>query len=89
LPDLFFDAVPIWNAFIELNASRTVGFGVSNIPYSEITNWLDENLVFSLEDRQHYRKFIGIVDSIWVGHMNDKSSDSKSGAQPSNKRGEK
>jgi hypothetical protein len=84
LPDLFFDAVPIWNAFIELNSSRTVGFGVSNIPYSEITNWLDENMISSLEERRHYRKFIGIVDNIWVGHMNEKSSDSKSGAKNNN-----
>jgi hypothetical protein len=81
---LFFDAVPIWNAFIELNSSRTVGFGVSNIPYSEITNWMDENLIKTLEERNHFRKFIRLVDEIWVGHMNEKSS--KSGAKSNNQK---
>jgi hypothetical protein len=70
---LYYDAVPIWNAFRDLSSSRSTGFSISHIPYSEITNWLDENIITSLEERKHYRYFIGFIDNIWVGHMNEKS----------------
>ena len=72
MPDLFFDAVPFWNAFQELSASRQSGFGIGHIPYSEISCWLDENDIISMETRRHYRRFISFIDGLWVGKMNEK-----------------
>lgn len=86
MPDLYFDAVPIWNAFQELSASRQSGFGIGYIPFSEVTNWLDENYITSLEDRKHYRRFISFIDNLWVGHANEKKEDKPNGAQSNRRR---
>jgi hypothetical protein len=40
---------------------------------------MDENLIKTLEERKHFRKFIMMVDEIWVGHMNEKSSKIRGG----------
>jgi hypothetical protein len=86
MPDLYFDAVPLWNAFQELSQSRQTGFSISHIPYSEVTGWLDENDIISLEQRKHYRYFIGFIDREWVGLMNEKSSSSSSSTAGANKK---
>jgi hypothetical protein len=71
-PELFFDAMPIWNAFGELSGSRQNGFSMGLIPYSEITNWLTENGIKNLEERNHFRKFINFIDENWVANLNDR-----------------
>lgn len=66
VPELFFDAMPLWRAFTELSQSRQIGFDVGYIPYSEITNWLTENGIESLEERQWRRKFINFIDEVFI-----------------------
>ena len=70
IPELFYDAVPIWNAFRDLTSSRSTAFSIGHIPYSEISDWLHENDIINLEERRHYRKFINFIDDIWVGELN-------------------
>ena len=77
IPELFFDAVPIWNAFRDLSNSRSSGFSIGYIPYSEISDWMYENDIISLEERQHYRKFINFIDDIWVGELNSRQQSSE------------
>jgi len=72
IPELFFDAVPVWNAFRDLSNSRSIGFSIGYIPYSETSNWMHENDIISLEERQHYRKFINFIDDIWVGELSSR-----------------
>lgn len=77
IPDLFYSAVPFWEAFTELSSSRQSGFGLGGIPYSEITDWLDENDIFSLEERQRYRRFINSTNNAFVNIKNESSTDKK------------
>lgn len=65
-PELFFDAVPFWEAFTDLSSSRQSGFSVGYIPYSEVTGWLDEDQIFSIEQRKLYRRMVAVIDSIYV-----------------------
>jgi len=62
MPTLFFDAVPLWNAFMNLSSSRQMGMGLGAIPYSEISAWLSENDIIGFEDRERHRRFITFVD---------------------------
>ena len=71
-PDLFWDAVIIWKAFISLSPSRQSGMGLGYIPYSEITNYLDENEIEPLEERQWMRTHIQFVDSVYIDEQNKK-----------------
>ena len=77
-PFLFMDAAPIWNGFQELSSSRQSGFSIGYIPHIQITDWLSENDIISLESRKHYRKFITFIDGLWVAHANDKKEPKKS-----------
>lgn len=73
-PELFFDAVPLWNAFRELSPSRQSGFSIGYIPYSEISSWLDEQHILNQEERIYYRKFIVFIDEIWVNCLSEKQT---------------
>jgi len=66
MPLLFLDAVPIWEAFGSLSSSRQTGFDMGAIPYSEITNWLDENSIIQFEERERYRRFITFIDGVYI-----------------------
>lgn len=65
-PELFFDAVPFWEAFTDLSSSRQSGFSTGYIPYSETTDWLNEQQILSMEERNLYRRMIAIVDKVFV-----------------------
>ncbi len=81
-PELFFDAMPIWNAFRALSSSRNSGFSIGYIPFSEISDWLSENDIISLEERRHYRQFITFIDEIWVSRLSEKQSKKQKLQQP-------
>jgi len=74
MPELYFDAVPFWIAFTQLSSSRQTGFGIGAIPYSEITNWLNENNIFRFEEREEYRRFINVIDGYYVEKKAPKSN---------------
>ncbi len=76
-PELFYEAVPFWEAFTELSSSRQSGFGLGGIPFSEITDWLNENDVFSLEQRNRYRRFINATNNAFANTKNESSGDKK------------
>lgn len=66
MPLLFSGLLPYWNAFWELSGSRSMGFGMGSIPYSEITGWLDENGVDHWQDRRDYREIIRFIDRAYL-----------------------
>jgi len=71
--DLFIEALPYWTAFAELSASRQLGMSLGPIPYSEISCWLDENLISKLEERHEYRYLISKIDNKFIELQNNKS----------------
>jgi len=77
-PELFFDAGVFWDAFSDLSASRQTGFSIGSIPYSEITGWLDEHDIISIEERNRYRKFIRVIDSAYVENKTPKTTSPES-----------
>ncbi len=76
MPDLFLEAMPYWTAFAELTNSRQLGMSLGPIPYSEISCWLDENLISKLEERHQYRYLISKIDNAFVASQN-KQQDGK------------
>ncbi len=77
MPVLFFDAVPFWEAFASLSSSRQNGFGMGNIPYSEVTGWLNENDIIRFEERERYRRFINAIDGVYVEEKTPKENKKK------------
>jgi hypothetical protein len=73
-PDLFIEAIPYWTAFAELTNSRQLGMSIGPIPYSEISSWLDENIIYQIEDRHLYRHLISKIDSEFVAIQNEKQT---------------
>lgn len=71
MPELYFDAVPFWEAFANLSSSRQSGMGLGAIPYSEITSWLTENQIISFENRERYRYFVTFIDGKYLELKND------------------
>jgi hypothetical protein len=65
-PELFYDAIPFWEAFSALSSSRQQGMGIGYIPYSEVSAYLDENEVFELEERHRFRHYIRVIDGVFV-----------------------
>jgi hypothetical protein len=65
-PELYSDAAEYWNMFIDLCNSRASGFSIGYIPFHQVTNWLDENMVFSLEERGLYRRLVAVIDNVFV-----------------------
>ena len=65
-PDLFFDAVPLWEAFNALSSSRASGFGLGYIPYSEITSYLNDQCIDTLDERTYLRTMITFIDRLFV-----------------------
>lgn len=63
-----------WKAFSELTSSRSVGFGVGAILYSEISSYLNENQIFNLDDREQYRRYINAMDSFYVKNSNESNN---------------
>ena len=63
-PHLFEDLKPYWHAFGILKTSRNTGgmAGVGFIPYSEITNYLDEAKIKIPYEREEYTKWIQYID---------------------------
>ena len=55
----------IWQAFQDLNNSRTVGFCVNPIQVSEIKAWLDIHEVSETEDKAEYFRLIKALDAVW------------------------
>ena len=72
-PELWYDAFPYWGAFNELSSSRAFGMSEGFIPYSEITNYLNENSIFMFEKRQRYRRIIMALDSAYISTQSEKS----------------
>ena len=69
-PDLFPEAAPYISAFFSLSTSRQMGFGVGYIPYSEIHSYLNENQIYSTEEREEYFRWIKFIDHLYVSNQN-------------------
>jgi hypothetical protein len=67
-PVLYEDLLPIWDAFLQLNASRQGGFGPAPILNSEILAWLDIVGYTDAEVRREFYELIRRVDSAWMHH---------------------
>lgn len=71
-PEIFPDLMLYWNAFQELTTSRDTGFGVGYIKYSEITNYLTEELIFEYSERREWIHWIQTIDRLWVKMQSEK-----------------
>ena len=63
---VFEDLRPIWDAFLELSASRPHGFGPSSIPISEIAAWF---ALYGPDDRptrRMWHSLIRALDAVWL-----------------------
>jgi len=45
--------------------------GLGPIPYTAVTNYLDENCVFGWEDREDFRFFIRILDNEYLSAQSE------------------
>jgi len=79
IPELFPDAVPFYRAFNELSGSRSSGMSIGMIPFSEVSNYLDEELIISQEERRRWRHFITLIDGKWVQRQTASSKTNKKG----------
>ena len=70
--ELLIEAIPYWTAFAELSSSRQLGMSLGPIPYSEISCWLDENIICHIEERNQYRHLISSIDAKFVEIQNKK-----------------
>jgi len=60
--------IPYWNAFQDLTGSRQwTQAGPASIPFQTIILWLDENLVYDVDDRADY---IRVIQQIDAGYLN-------------------
>jgi len=85
-PELTQESAPYYLAFNEVSTSRQMGMGLGHIPYSEITGYLNENDIDHPEDRKRYRKFIVLLDNLYVKKSNEKSENKSKKKSPSPKR---
>jgi len=76
-PELFSDLIPYWQAFHELSTSRQMGMGLGYIPYSVIVDYLNEEQIFSVNERDEYRHWIQVIDRIYVELQNEKTKESQ------------
>jgi len=51
--------------------------GLGYIPYSEISNYLDENRIFLWEERILFRKMISLIDNLYLTNENKKSDNKR------------
>lgn len=66
------DNADFWRAFWELTASRRIGLGMGAIPYSEITDWLNEEQIIPVEDRVFYRRILSALDRAYLKQIGTK-----------------
>lgn len=45
--------------------------GIGYIPYSEISDWLNEELIFDYDERHEYRRFINFIDREYVTNVSE------------------
>jgi hypothetical protein len=76
-PELFNDMIPFWQAFHELSTSRQMGMGLGYIPYSTIVDYLNEEQIFNINERDEYRQWIQTIDRIYVELQNVKTKESQ------------
>ena len=56
-----------------LSSSRRIGFSMGGIPYTEVTSWLDENRIVQFEERERFRRFINLIDGVYVEEKTPKT----------------
>ena len=78
-PELLPEVEYYWRAFSRLSSSRSSGFSIGYIAFSEIVLYLNEYCIESLEDRQDYIKWIQFIDNTYISLLNkkEKSKESK------------
>jgi hypothetical protein len=65
-PDLYEDLADVWTAFVELNATRSIGFGPGPITFAEIDAWLRVHGVTVPGDKEEYAYLIHALDQTWL-----------------------
>ena len=62
-----------WAAFWELSGSRPLSMGgMGEIPYGEICCWLDENEIDCTHERCNFRRWIKLIDRLYLKAMDEK-----------------
>ena len=69
-PDVSIYLMEYWGAFRTLSHSRSSGFGVGPIFYSEIVCYLDENKIFDSNEREKYINIIQRLDTVFINLAN-------------------
>jgi hypothetical protein len=77
MPELYEDLRCYWNAFIELDETRTVGFAANPISYLEIEAWLRLHSIDDSDERIGYTETIRFLDTHCLRIAKDKSTDGK------------
>jgi len=62
----------VWQAFQDLNCSRTAGFDFNPIQVNEIQAWLSIHEVTELEDKVEYYRLITTLDRVWLKWSREK-----------------
>lgn len=65
-PQLYEDLSDIWTAFVELSATRPIGFGPGPITFTEIDAWLHLHGVTHAGDKEDYAYLIRALDQAWL-----------------------
>lgn len=73
-PEIYDDLFDVWQAFQDLNNSRTAGFDVNPIQISQIEAWLRLHRITDYEEQQDYFYLIRKLDDEWLRLIRDKRS---------------
>lgn len=78
-PELYPDLVPVWEAFVLLSPSRSMGWGAGAIPLSEIKAYCE---MFDIEgdDREELLILLRALDDEYLKSTNEKGKSKKRAA---------
>jgi len=75
-PELYEDLIEVWEAFQDLSACRTCGFGPNPIAWDQMYAWLRVHEVNDVEVRKDFCRLIMAMDRVFLEHA---SKDAESG----------